>query len=163
MRLGSFVKVTTSPKVSFPQLQLYHWGCLTGNLKSYQGQGLQGSSLVISSNDCYRDYFPDCLPSPFCPVSVCASQPSLPFPVIPSVPLARWSHLWSAMSALTTSPQPLTCSPPSCSLHRTACSRAQQTKTSSSFQNTWCHAQKVWPLDTGCALAPLSLGIIAVL
>lgn len=52
------------PQSLLPQLQLCHWGCLTGNLKPYQGQGQQGSSLVISSKGCYRDYFPRLLALP---------------------------------------------------------------------------------------------------
>lgn len=59
MKPGSFRKVTALHEVSFPlQTQLYHLGCLTGNLKPYQGQVLRGRSRVICSESSYEDYFP---------------------------------------------------------------------------------------------------------
>lgn len=54
--LGKSQHPTKSP--SPLRIQLCRSGCLTGNLKPYQGQVLQGGSLVTSSNGCYRDYFP---------------------------------------------------------------------------------------------------------
>lgn len=112
MRLGSFTKVTTSPKASFPQL--CHWGSLTGNLKPYQGQGLQGSSLVISSNGCHRDYVPRllALPIPHC-ISMCISALHAPLgcnpPCATGMLTPTFDQPCQPSSSHHSAPMPLTC------------------------------------------------------
>lgn len=138
MRLGSFMKVTTSPKVSFPQLQL-----LSLELSHWKSQTLSRSRAARQQpGDLLKRLLQGLFPQTACP---------------PQSPLYQHVHLCScallgcdAPGTLTptfdqpcqpslphhSAPMPLTCSPHSCKVHRTACSRAQQTKTSPSFQNT---------------------------
>lgn len=107
--------------------------------------------------------FPDCLPSPFSTVSACASRLSVPSLSSPRAPGVLTPTFDLPCQPHHSSPMPLICSPHCCNAHRTASSRAQQTKASPFFQNTQCHAQKMWPFSTGRALAPAYPLIIALL
>lgn len=167
MRLGSFMKVTTSPKVSFPQLQLCHWGCLTGNLKPYQGQGQQGSSLVISSYGCYRDYFPRLLALPVLHcimVSISALHALLDcYPLrAPGMLTPTFDQPCQSSPPHHSAPVALICSPHSCHVHRTACSRAQQSKISL-FKTFCATCRRCDHLTQGVLWLLLILGVIALL
>ena len=154
--LGNSQHPAKSPSSS--QIQLCHSGCLTGNLKPYQGQVLQGGSLVTSSNGCYRDYFPRlfALSLLHC-ISAC----------IFALPALSDCHPFCAPGTLTptfdqqcqpspfqhNAPTPLIWSRLPVNIHRTACKRAEKSKSLPPFKIFGATHRRCNCL-TGCALTP---------
>lgn len=156
MQLGSFGKVTTSHKVSFPiadtavSLGLSHWKSQTlsrssaarrepGDLFKRLLQGLFSRTVCRLPSRLHQCVHL-CSPCPFGLSSL----------------LRSWhtdSHLWSAMSALTISAQRsntthlLPTLP--VNIHRTACKRAEQSKPLPLFKTFGARHRRCL---TGCAL-----------